>query len=65
LSIVGHHEEILEIVESEMSPTVGKVWRRAECKYKLEVFIVLLVRLVRFSQEAEPYSPLVEKQLFL
>ncbi len=65
MAIARHHKEILEIVETEVTPAVSEIGRRSEGEYELEVLVVLIVGLVGLGQEAEPNPPFVEKQLFL
>jgi hypothetical protein len=62
---LGGDQEVVEVVEAEVGPAVGEVGRRLQQEHLLEVLVVLLVGLVGLRQEAEPHSPLVQKQRIL
>ena len=65
LASLSGDEEVLEVVEAEVIPAVGEVGGSLEAEDQFEVLVVLVVALIGLAEEAEPHSPLVQKQLTL
>lgn len=48
-----------------MIPNVGEVSRSADVVAQMEVFVVIFFGFVWLAQEAKPYGPFVDKEMFL